>query len=475
MKIYALILFCLLGSVIAKAQTATAVYLPKYIQGVGSFNPAEDRKVPFVSRVKLSGLKPNATYLYYNRFTEDTVFGFDGDGPSIFVKDTGNFVRALAASFGDPNGHGRFTTDAGGSFTGWFANEAGVSFTFLPGMQIFMRITLNDGAGGNFIDQILTVADPVTVVNWGADPASGTALRSTPLKNASAKQFVFLYDNILGIISGQRPVAGTFIESDGTDNSVANGYAPFYANNVNGINRAWGTILPNNLSNGVRHIAVFGLQDASLKRLYLSFDGKWPSVNHTTVDTRNATGGLDNVLVIDGSRIALINFWLDAERTNEDLLTLQWNTSDEPNAEAYTIEKSADGSSFSAVSITRKAGDKELYEATDSRAEQPVYYRVKMNGKDGSVLYSDVLKVQGVIKLNVFPNPVHDQLVIKHAAAEAGASVQVIAADGRQVLAQNVQQGAIQTTVNVGQLLPGNYRLVFSVNGQRQSKAFVKL
>lgn len=474
MKIYALILFCLLGSVIVKAQTATAVYLPKYIQGAGTFNPADDRKVPFVSRIKLSGLKPNADYRFYNRFTEDTLFGFDGEGPSIYVKDTGSFVRVVNGDLGNPGAYGEFTTDSNGSYTGWFASEAGSSFTYLPGTAIWIRITLNDGAGGNFVDQILTVPDAVTVTNFGSDPASGTALRSTPLKYASPKQFVFLWDNLLGVISGQRPVAGTWIESDGTANTVANGYAPFYADSVDGRNKAWGTILPNNLTNGVRHIAVLSLSNASLQRLYLSFDGRWPSVNNSIIDTKNAGSGLDNVLVIDGNRIALINFWFDAEKSSETLITLGWNTTDEDNAEAYTVEKSTDGKTFTTVSTTQKAGNKGLYEATDSRNEKATFYRVRMNGKDGSVLYSDVLKVDGVIKLNVFPNPAVDQLIIKHSAAEAGTSVQVIATDGRQLLNQTVATGAVQTTVNVSRLVPGNYRLVYTVGAQRQSKAFVK-
>ncbi|WEK35238.1 MAG: T9SS type A sorting domain-containing protein [Candidatus Pseudobacter hemicellulosilyticus] len=474
MKAKILILLCLLGSVAASAQTATAVYLPKYIQGVGNFNPADDRKVPYVSRITLSGLKPNATYRYYNRFVADTLFGFDGDGPFLVVKDSGSFVRVLSPALEGPNNYGEFTTNASGAYTGWFANEPGSGFNFLTGIQIWLRIVLNDGAGGGFIDQLLTVPEAVTVINFGSDPASGTALRSTPLKRAAAKQFVLLYDNLLGIVSGQRPIAGTFIESDGTVNSVANGYAPFYADQVDGINRAWGTILPNNLASGIRHIAVLGLQDASLQNLYLSFDGKWPSVNNGAINTKNTTGGLSNVLVIDGSRIALINFWLNAEQTDELLVTLQWNTADEDNATGYTVERSDDGKTFAAVNSIQKTSNKGLYETRDSRSEQPVFYRVKMDGKDGVVLYSDVLKVDGVLKLSVFPNPVVDQLTIRHSAAEAGAAVQVIAADGHQVLTQNVQKGTVQTTVSVSRLLPGSYHLVYRVNGQKQSRTFVK-
>lgn len=475
MKINVLVLFILLGSLTAGAQTATEIYFPKYIQGTGTFVPEEDRKVPFVARLKLNGLTPNATYRFYNRFVVDTTIASTGDGPYILIKDSGNFVRVTAASLAAPGRYGEFTTDSNGSYTGWFANEPGSGDNFIPGIQNFLRIVLNDGAGGGGVETIITVQSPVNVINFGTDAASGTGLRSTPLKRGAAKQLVLLYDNLLGIISGARPIAATFLESDGTDNSIANGYAPFYADSVNGVNKAWGTILPNNLTNGIRHIAVLSLNNASLERLYLSFDGKWPSVNNTTINTVNTTGGLDNVLVIDGSRIALLNFWLDYEHTDEELVTLLWNTSDEANALEYTVERSTDeGKTFAPVSTTRKSGNREVYEMKDSRFEKTTLYRVTMNGKDGEVLVSDVVKVPGVIKLTVFPNPVANQLVVKHSAAEAGASVQVISVDGRQLKTQNVQVGSYQTTVNVSTLVPGNYRLVYLVNGKKQSKAFVK-
>lgn len=470
-----LFLLLLLGSVAASAQTISAVYFPQYIQGTGTFNISEDRKVPFVARMKLSGLIPNATYRYYNRFILDSASTSTGDGIYILVKDTGNFVRVTAASLAAAGRYGEFVTDSTGSHTGWFANEAGSSSTYLPGNAIFFRVLLNNGAGGGAVTTRLTYSQTVKVIAFGTDTATGTGLRSTPLKHGVAKQFVFLYDNILGIFSSARPIAGTFIESDGTANTVANGYAPFYADSVDAINKTFGTILPNNLSNGIKHIAQLSLPNASLKRLYLSFNGKWPSVNGGTIDTKNTNGGLDNVLVIDGSRITLINFWLNGELTDEELITLQWSTPDEANALEYVVERSVDaGKSFQPVNSIKTAGNRELYEVKDTRTENAAYYRIKMLGKDGEIAYSDVLKVQGVLKLLIYPNPVVSQLTVKHPQAEAGATMQVVGVDGKQLSTQPIQQHAVQTVVNVSRLIPGNYYVIYSVNGQRQSKLFEK-
>jgi hypothetical protein len=184
---------------------------------------------------------------------------------------------------------------------------------------------------------------------------------------------------------------------------------------------------------------------------------------------------LDNVLVIDGKKLFIINLWLDGEATSEDLITLQWSTPDEANAREYVVEKSTDGGkTFEPFNTVKATGKNAFYQLTDSRTDKAAFYRVSVLGKDGSKISSDVLAVKGVVKINVYPNPVQSQLVMQHPVAEAGATVQLVSVDGRQLFTQNIQQGAVQTTINVSKLIAGNYLVVFNMNGQRQSKAFIK-
>ena len=477
MKLKFIMLILLLATTASYAQTISEVFFPQYIQGVGNFNPADDRKVPFVCRMTLSGLTPVATYRYFNRFVVNPTSTSTGEGNYILVKDS-VFVRVTSASLAAAGRYGQFTTDSTGSYTGWFAVEPNFTTTYVPGNKIYFRVCLNNGAGGGAVATRLTSTNPVSVINFGTttDSLSGTGLRCTPLKNGSAKQFIFLYDHLLGQFSGRRPISGTFIESDGTDNNIANGYAPFYADSVNGINKTWGTIIPNGLPDGILHIAQYSLQNGQFVRFpYLSFDGKWPSVNRTKADTKNATGGLSSVLVIDGTRLSILNLWLNGEASDEETITMEWGTYDESNAREYVVEKSIDGGkTFAPLSRVKAAGNKPAYELTDNRSETTNFYRVKLVGKDGLSLYSDVLAVQGVMKINVYPNPVQNQLVMQHPQAEAGSFVQLVGIDGRQLSTQNIQQGAVQTTVNVSKLIPGNYLVIFNMNGQRQSKSFIK-
>jgi hypothetical protein len=465
------ILVLLLVTAVSFGQSISEVYFPQFIQGVGNFNTADDRKVPFVCRMTVSGLNASATYRYFNRFVTIPTSTSIGEGAYILVKDSGDFVRITSATLALPGKYGEFTTDSTGSFTGWFINEAASSTTFRPGNNVYFRLVLNNGANGITVAHRLTAANPVSVINFGTDTTGGTAVRCTPLRNGTPKQFILMYDNLF---AQGRPVTGSFIESDGTDNSIANGYAPFYADSVNGVNKAWGTIIPNTLPNGILHIAQRSL-NGSLYRFYLSFNGKWPSLNWSAIDTKNTTGGLNNVLVIDGKKLFIINLWLNGEATDEELITMEWSTPDEPNAREYVVEKSTDGGkTFEPISTQKTAGVKPTYQLTDKRAETTSFYRVTLVGKDGVKVTSDVLAVKGVIKLNAYPNPVQNQLIMQHPVAEAGTTVQLVGIDGRQLFTQNIQQGSVQTVMNVTKLLPGNYLVVFNMNGQRQSKAFIK-
>ncbi len=288
--------------------TVAEVYYPKYVQGVGTGSPSADTKVPFASRMTISGLTAGATYRYFSRFVENPSSALsNGIGDFILVNQVGNFSRVTSASMSTAGEYGEFTANGSGSYTGWFVQEPGSDIGFTPGNQLYWRVMLNDGAGGNTVAARVTASNPVTVLNFGSTPSDGTGLRRTTNVDYTAKNFVMLYNNIAGT---GRPEAGTFIESDGTDNSVANGYADFYANSVNGVDKTWGTIIPNNLSNGINNISQYSLVNGSFVNACTSPDGVFGG----TTDTKNANGGLTE-LVIDACN-APCNIVLTFTQTN---------------------------------------------------------------------------------------------------------------------------------------------------------------
>jgi hypothetical protein len=270
------------------AQSLTTVVLPKYIEGINGTN---SNRIPFAYRATLGGLLANATYRFTNQIINSSdAATTNGAGNCIFVAPTGDFVRTSSPGLTSAGNYGTFTTDATGAYEGWFITEPTGNARFVPGKYIFMRIALNDGGSGTAVALRLTTTDSVRVVKLDSavSDSTGTGLRCTSA--ASPKDFVFAYDNTSGT---GRPISGSFIESDGTDNSTANNYASFYAGSVNGVNGAFGFVLPIALPNGVRCIERRSLVNGAVVASAIDADGVWPS----GASTINPSGGTAEIIL----------------------------------------------------------------------------------------------------------------------------------------------------------------------------------
>lgn len=298
MKLFSTLLLALLMSGLLYAQSVTEIIMPQYMQSGGSITSAEDRRGPYVCRLKLNGLQPNKTYRYYVRMVNVGASGLSGEGSYILVKANGEFLRVTSPSLALAGRYDEFTTDATGSHTGWFISEASSSTTFQQGKELQLRVTVNDGNGGIGPKQAFTTTSTVKMLGFNNTSTGGSSIRSTPVTGGTAKDFVFLWDNPAGT---GRPVTGCFLEGDGTAGTVANGYAAFYENEVNEVDKAWGAIIPNTLANGILRIGQYRLSDAGETGYKLSSDGYWPSNTGERVSTVNPTNGLTTTIVLNGA------------------------------------------------------------------------------------------------------------------------------------------------------------------------------
>lgn len=269
----------------------TSVILPQYIQGTGTTNTNNNR-VPFAFRVTLSNLKPNSTYRFINQvvnFSDGPTS--NGAGNCYFMTSNVDspFVRTTNPSL-SVGPYGEFTTDGSGSYTGWFITEPTGNVRFVPGGYISMRIRLNDGEGGTTAVSFLTTEDSVKVINYSTEnhDSAGTAIYGNSF--ATSKDFVFLYDNVSG---AGRPITGTFIESDGVNLSTITQIAQYYKDNVDNVNGAWGAIIPNQLSDGIRRIERRSFTDGSIVFANTDADGLWPSGANTV----NPDGSLTPIVI----------------------------------------------------------------------------------------------------------------------------------------------------------------------------------
>jgi hypothetical protein len=263
----------------------TEVILPQYMQGIITTN---NNRVPYVYRATISNLIPNVTYRYTNLvgLASDLVSNTGGAGNQIFYNSAGNFTKNTSGTnLSTAGAYGTFTSDATGSYTGWFIQEPSANATrFIPGNLLYARVLLNDGGTGTSVVSAASSTNTITVLNLGATVADATGIYGA--SHAPDRDLVFLYDNVNAT---GRPISSTYIENDGT---TATSYATFYTTNVDAQSKYWGTLIPNVLVNGIRRIQYM---NSSGNNTYgvTSTDGVWPGA----VSTVNPTGGTTALLI----------------------------------------------------------------------------------------------------------------------------------------------------------------------------------
>jgi hypothetical protein len=257
--------------------------LPQYIEGN---QPTNSNRIPYACFLTIGGLQPNATYYYSNQavIASDASTN-NGAGNPIFVSGSG-FTRSTSPSFSTAGAYGSFTTNASGNYAGWYVLEPSANATrFAAGTDIFMRIALNNGAGGTFTALRLTTTSSIRVVSLGSGATNGTALRGNSM--ATAMNFVVAYDNVAG---NGRPISGTFVESDGVTNNTAIDYASFYSASVNGVAGAYGMVIPNTLPSGIRRLEQrFRTTGAITSCPAIDADGIWSGGANTINSTTGTT------------------------------------------------------------------------------------------------------------------------------------------------------------------------------------------
>lgn len=256
--------------------------------------------------------------------------------------------------------YGTFTTDGSGSYTGWFITEPTGNARFVPGGYIFMRIRLNDGAGGTSAVTYLTTQDSVRVINFSTENSdtAGTSIYGNSF--ASPKDFVFLYDNTSG--SG-RPITGTVVEKDGANLTAVPQIAQFYKNNVDQVNGAWGAIIPNQLANGIQRIERRAFSDGSIVFANTDDNGVWSGGANTV----NPTNGLTPLEILNTDApltsaktlnlTALIEGLYDGSNMVSDTVTVELRNTSSP----YNLVESR-----KAVLNNSGAGAVNFYNASDA-------------------------------------------------------------------------------------------------------------
>ncbi len=162
-------------------------------------------------------------------------------------------------------------------------------------------------------------------------------------------------------------------------------------------------------------------------------------------------------------------------------IKVEWTVANQLNIQRYVVEKSVDGSSFSAVGNVTATGNNRAEITYNWLDAQPVqganYYRIRSIGNDGAFSISSVVRVvigKSAPAVSVWPNPVEGrQMNLNFVNMQAGAyQVRLLNTLGQITSVNKISHSggsAVQIIALPSQLVAGIYNLeVISPDNSRQ-------
>jgi len=130
---------------------------------------------------------------------------------------------------------------------------------------------------------------------------------------------------------------------------------------------------------------------------------------------------------------------------------LSWKVGYEQDIQSYTVERSTDGRTYTAIGTRSSLGNtaqERTYVLTDAfPAKGTNYYRLKIREQYGKVSYSAtrLLNFDGAINLVLYPNPVLDKAIIT--SIVTGMQVSVITLQGQELSRQKASGNTLEITM----------------------------
>jgi hypothetical protein len=165
---------------------------------------------------------------------------------------------------------------------------------------------------------------------------------------------------------------------------------------------------------------------------------------------------------------------------NGDAVKLSWETASEQNSAYFDVERSADGVSFSSIGKVNAAGNSstaQKYNFTDNNpAGGRNFYRLRQVDLDAQYEYSKTVSVNMAANaaVNLYPNPVQNNVMVEYPKVGKGATYRVVAMDGRVMQNGVLQENSTQQNISLGNLQRGQYILTINNNGQQYNQKVVK-
>ncbi|MEZ4804024.1 MAG: Calx-beta domain-containing protein [Bacteroidia bacterium] len=272
--------------------------IPLYCGSTGS-SSADSTRLPILFQAKLDGLIPGAKYKYYVRFIRlaDTAnSSATGAGTSLFIRKKGTWTSSSSPNLSNSGAHDTLGLSIGeAEYLGWFGAIYDNDGRFTPGEFVYPMIVIEE-IGSGLSPQKFYLTDSIQVLAFSNSQSSGNGTAIHGASFLGGKNIVLLYDDDKGLT--RRPVSITYSENESLSFSNMQNW---YTNKVNAKSGAWGTIIPNDLSNGIRRIESRDVGFDTIIFANIELDATWG--NDSTV---NRSGGATNPVSIKSDYAPLL-------------------------------------------------------------------------------------------------------------------------------------------------------------------------
>lgn len=470
-KIYSLFVAAIFYVSSIQAQTiiptTDEVLLPSYAYAGGTLA----NRLPFVCRLKLTGLTPNAQYRYmvgmsstnnlnttqapgnmYNIRNAPTPLHGSITGlavtKAINSSELNNDVLINTSS----SYHARFTADANGTFTGWFGCVPTANATQQAvGSDVYFYVHLNNGAGGTTLTQSYRTTSTIKLLDYSTttnDNNGCTGLLGT--SNVGDEKMVAIYDNEA---AKGRPIYCTFTESNGFSEGGTGWWEnPLLYASVDGVSGSWAAIVPNTLTGGIKAITFYN-SDATLVALSnapnnnTSANGVWNGVA-----TTNPSGGATTPITINSIAgtslpVQLLSFNAALQKHT---VSIHWSTTQERNNKHFNILRAGADGKFVTIGTVSAAINASAVNNYSFEDKQPLkgknLYQLQQVDVDGSVSLSKIVSViNGTNNGNI--------KIVKQTATEVVIGIEVSSTINAQLMYTNTAGSILyskQTILNTG-------------------------
>ena len=184
------------------------------------------------------------------------------------------------------------------------------------------------------------------------------------------------------------------------------------------------------------------------------------------------TGPIGSMVVLP---VELISF---NGKTEKGVNNLKWATATESNNSGFSVERSADGETFTSIGFVKGGGTtqkQQNYQMMDAKPLSGInYYRLKQVDNDGKFTYSNTITLvveKGTETLRIYPNPTHKEITVAYPLSTK-ATISLFSAAG-QLMKQMTTESDL-TTVNLELLPVGMYFLKMQTESNTFVQKFVK-